>query len=278
VVAHSNLMKGATSRSVSSGRVLGNDLVDNGCVTATVGGTNCAYFDISANDEIVANRITHPTAARFRNASLVASGPSSRVLYNHLEVPAAQRLGAATVLAQNQSALINRNSFLATLLPGDILLSSESLNYSAVDTLDARFNAWGPAPTLEMQAIPRGPIAVIRDLFDNPADMEVTYTGFVNNAYPLPRITAPWWRQRFYVGDPVVLTATATDPETGVLDPMAMPSPFRWQTTGGAPLGAGATVTLTDLQPGVYDVEVIVTDPAGLEARLRVEFEVWPAP
>jgi hypothetical protein len=59
------------------------------------------------------------------------------------------------------------------------------------------------------------------------------------------------------VGDPVTLTATATDPEDGNLG-----SSISWTSTIDGPIGSGATLNVTSLAAGNHTITASATDSA----------------
>ena len=78
-------------------------------------------------------------------------------------------------------------------------------------------------------------------------------------------------RQRLEVGDRVVLRANAVNVDGDELT-------YRWETTGGRILGAGAEVQFesTGLAPGRYSVTAFVEDGFNPPTECSVDLEVVP--
>jgi hypothetical protein len=93
----------------------------------------------------------------------------------------------------------------------------------------------------------------------------------VTNQPPRPQINRPLDNRRYAAGDPVVLSGSAMDAEDGNLNGDAL----QWRLDGAA-VGTGEELTLTDVAPGSYPLQLRATDSAAQTRTAAGTLEVAP--
>lgn len=94
--------------------------------------------------------------------------------------------------------------------------------------------------------------------------------GLIDHWFDLARIGptlySPRTEHALLVGDSVVLTATASDPQDGVLS-----TAIAWRDAQGQSLGTGSSITHIPSTPGIHTIEASVVDASGLSSALVFE-------
>jgi hypothetical protein len=86
---------------------------------------------------------------------------------------------------------------------------------------------------------------------------------------PAVAISEPAANQRFVAGQPISLRGMGLDPEEGILPEAAL----SW-TAGGATLGSGSSLMVTELAPGAHTIELTARDSSGAAKYATVQITV----
>lgn len=150
-------------------------------------------------------------------------------------------------------------------------LTSAGSTYSFTEALNATGNYWGPTISAEMSD--RGPSANISSLYDYYDDIElarVDYRGWTTGQFAAVRTTSPRWGATFEMREPIVFSGHATDPEDGVLGAASL----QWRDENGTVIGTGASLVVTDVQPGDHRFWLFAIDSDGQHSGVPIDFTV----
>src|SRR6185295_11748671 len=133
--------------------------------------------------------------------------------------------------------------------------------------------ALGDGASLNLSTLQSGTHTITATVSDAGGKTDSATVSIVINGAPSVTIASPAPDSVFSPGDTVVFTATATDPEQTDLSAL-----IAWSSDLDGPLGDGASLSVSTLQPGTHTITATVTDADGKTDSATVSIVVNGAP
>jgi hypothetical protein len=155
------------------------------------------------------------------------------------------------------------------------------------DHTDISENYWGASVTAAMDAADSNGdgtndeganISVLNDYYDDVLLPELDYDGWAHSAYPLPRITEPYFGTTWRSQDVIPFTGWAWDWEDSSQS-SANPLPcsslsWRLDDEDGPDLDTGCTTTFTGLSSGTHRIWLVALDSDLQEGKVYVDIHI----
>jgi len=211
------------------------------------------------NDPLVYNNYIHDTTG----GGVQIAGNAS-FMNNTVE-----NVGYKVIEIAGGYPVINQNN----LLPNPNIAQDTIKVVTTTGIIDGRYNYWGTQTTTEMNAKGAAAnIGAIYDFYDDPTLARLDYSNWLSapnsNAYPNPNALPKFHPFANAGADKVVLDTAKLDGSASY-DPDGQVVSYQWSLkhrTNSAydRTASGITPTLSTLNPGFYDVTLIVADNDGL--------------
>jgi hypothetical protein len=176
---------------------------------------------------------------------------------------------AATISAPADGSLFTAGDAIAFV--GSATDAEDGDLSSSLAWTSSRDGALGTGASLSRSDLSAGVHTVTATVVDAGGASDSYQISLRVNAVPLVDITAPADGARFTEGDPVSLTATATDAEDGDLA-----GSLSWVSDVDGNLGSGASVVRSDLSLGVHRITAEGTDSDGVASSDQITLTVSP--